>query len=446
MTIGILFLIGIVLIVFILTYLVYSDKLLLGFAIITFLTIPSNLSEILRTFVQIIDILIIAYLFFSNYGFDLKNYPEVPKAIIVFLSIFYTSLFLSVLFSDFSFSGMRFIVRSVVFFIIVYQLYGIIRDQNYVRVVLLSIFISGFILVSSIIIDFILQGRGLAYLFEPVRELQYGIYSNYNVTGSYAIIVFPFIILGLSSKSLKKVKILILVCGIILFSGVLLLASRAALFGIILGTAVVLFFKNKKLFVIFISSLVIIISVYFLLNPFGQSLDYALRLQNGLSGHDQYWELAKNLFIAHPIFGIGPGSYPYLEFNYFPVLLDSFVGRRMILIHNLTSGAGGNNSHSFYLTMLSDMGIFGLMTVITLLSVFFRTSYLTYRKYRGKNSEVISIIILIITTGICLTFRGFVETSGVFYYGTISTDLPFWLFFIILLSYQRNRFNFKSNE
>jgi O-antigen ligase len=441
-----LFLSGILIIALILVYLVHREYLLLGFVILTLIVIPSNLGQTLRTFVQVTDFIILFYLFFRQYGLDFRNYPVVPKPAIYFLVILYTSLFFSIAFSEYPYSGLTFVLRTTIFFIIIYFFYGIIRTQEHVKVVLLSIFISGFILVSSIILDFIMMGRGLAYLFLPMRDLQYGIYGNYNVTGSYAIIVFPLIIGSLYYKKLRNYRFLIWIPVIILVAGVLLLASRAALAGVVLGTAVILFFYNKKAFITITAVVTLILIIYFFFNPFGPSVDYALRLQNGLSGHDEFWNLALNIYSAHPIFGIGPGAYPRVEFNYLPVLLNSFEGEQIIKIHNWTSGAGSNNSHSVYLTMMSDMGIWGLITLLSLLTIFFKTVKTAYLKFREINKEITLIIVVILSVGICLTFRGFVESSGIFYYGSIATDLPFWLFFLILLSYNSGQIKFRENH
>ncbi len=433
------FLAGIFILIFLMVYFVHGEYALIGFVILTFLVIPSNLSATLRTVIQIMDFAILFYLFLKRYGLNFREYPHVPGYAILFLIILYSSLFLTIIFSRYPSAGLLFVVRSSIFFIIMYFFYGIIRTENHVRIVIFSVFLSGFILVSAIIVDFILMGRGLAYLFQPMRELQYGIYGNYNVSGSYGIIVFPIAISALYIKRLRKYRPLIWCAIIILLGGVLLLASRAALAGIILGTAIILFFNNKKAFKVLLQGVAVILIIYFLMNPFGQSLDYALRLENGLSGHDEYWKLALNIFSSHPVFGIGPGSYPLQEFNYLPVMLDSYIGQRMISLHELTASSGINNSHSFYLMMMSDMGVFGLLTLSSLLIIFYRSVFSVYNKYKDLGSEIKVIIQFIIAVGICLTFRGFVESGGIFYYGSIATDLPFWLFFVIVISYDQNR-------
>lgn len=433
------FLVGILILVMSFAYLVKGENLLIAFVILTLIIIPSNLGQSLRTFVQITDFIILFYLFFRKHGFEFRKYPKVPGPVIFFLIILYISLFLTIAFSAYPASGLIFIARSTIFFIMIYFFFGIIRTQEQVRVILFSIFLSGFILVSSIIIDFFMMGRGLAYIFLPMKDQQYGIYSNYNVTGSYAIIVFPFLIGALFSKKMKKFRPVIWILIIIMLTGVLLLASRAAIAGLVLGTAIILFFNNKKAFRRLSAAVISILILYFLFNPFGPSIDYALRIQSGLSGHDEFWKLALNIYKAHPVFGIGPGAYPNVEFNYLPVMLHSFEGEQIIRIHNWTKYAGSNNSHSFYLTMMSDMGIWGLFTLLSLLTVFFKFIRSAFYKYRDINKEITLIITLIFSVGICLSFRGFVESSGIFYYGSISTDLPFWLLFIILMSYNYDR-------
>lgn len=427
------------LILIIFLIIIYKEPFILSFVIITLLVFPSDLGTTFRTIIQIADYFLLLYLFFKEYGFEFKRYPAVPKIIIYLISILYLSMFISVIFSNYFYIGMEFIFRTTFFFVLIYLFYALIGTQQKIRLTLNVIAISGFILINGIIIDFLLKGRNLSYLFQPIRDVSYGIYGNINITGSYAIIIFPMIITAFYIFSSRLMKIIVFFSALLVIVNVLLLASRAALAGIILGSGIILFYLNKKIFNYFVSIIIVVVLVYLIFTPFGPSFDYALRLHGGLSEHDKYWELAIDMFDSNPLHGIGLGAYPSEEFNYIPVLLDSFVGQGMIAIHNLTENSRSNDSHNFYLVMATDMGIPGLIFAFSLLFVFYKILYQVYQKYSKVNKEIKLILILILAVGINLTLRGLVESAGLFYYGSISTDLPFWLFFVILISYNENR-------
>ena len=87
------FLAGIFILIFLMVYFVHGEYALIGFVILTFLVIPSNLSATLRTVIQIMDFAILFYLFLKRYGLNFREYPHVPGYAILFLIILYSSLF-----------------------------------------------------------------------------------------------------------------------------------------------------------------------------------------------------------------------------------------------------------------------------------------------------------------------------------------------------------------
>ncbi len=425
---------------------IYGESFLLFFAVITLLATPAEAVTFLRPVIQLTDFAILFYIFIKEYGVDFKKYPVVPRNLVYLLIFLFFVLILSVTFSNFPSLGYIAIFRTAAFFLLVYLFYGVIRTQKQIDIILKAFFFAGLILMGSVVVDFLIQGRGLLYLLMPIRDRNYGLYSNFNVTGVYAILISPLVILAFFSNRYRNRRIILIASAVIILASVVLIASRAALAGVVLGSVIILFFLNRKLFISITAVILLILAVHIVFNPFGPSIDVALRMEEGLSQHDQFWKLAVNMFTDNPILGIGPGNYPKEEFNYIPVMLNSFAGETMITIHNQTGENGSNNSHNFYLVMASDMGILGLIFAFTLLITFFRMAYQTFNKYKHRNREVYLILVGIISIGICLTLRGMVESNSIFYYGNISSDLPFWLFFVILISYHRNRYKILPEE
>lgn len=440
------FLISILLILFIFLLLAYKESFIISFVIITLLAMPPEVFPELRPFIHIIDYFLLAFLFFKVYGFDFKKFPSLPKLVVYPLILLFVSMMVSLVFSDYPGAGFQILFRTTAFFILIYLFYGIIRTEKLVNVVLIAFFCTGLILMASVLIDFLLSGRGILYLFNPIRDREYGLNSNVNITGEFAIILFPFVVIAFFIKRYRKRRAWIWLSGLIIVVSVLLIASRAALAGIILSSVIVLFFIERKAFIITSAAAVCALLIYLIFDPLGSTLDFALRMNEGLSSHDQYWEMAWKMIMDHPLSGIGIGAYPLEEFKYFPVMLDTYVGQGMIEIHNLTRDYGSNNSHNFYFVMTSEMGIPGLITALTLLYAFFKICYLDFQKYKEKNPRVVLTLIPIISIGICLALRGIVESNGIFSFGDIKSDLPFWLFFIIIVSYYNDRIGIETEQ
>ncbi len=416
----------------------YKESFIISFVIITFLAMPPEVFPNLRPIIHIVNPLLLGYLFFREYGLELKKYPPIPGPVLWVLILLFTSISLSMVFSRYPAAGIQIILRSAAFFITVYLFYGIINTQREIKVVINAVIIAGILLAGSVIVDFLMHGNDISYLVQRIRETTYGLNSNKNITGEYTIIIMPFIIIAFFNNPSRRKKILLWAAGMIIFVSVILLASRAALAGIFLGAVIILFFMNKKAFIVLSSIITVVVMVYLLL-PDNLSFDYALRLNEGLSGHDKFWELGIAMFEKNPFFGIGAGAYPIEEFNYIPVMLNSFIGESMIEINSASVDYGANNSHNFFLVMASDMGIPGLLTAIGFFFVIFRLTFRTFKKYRF-NKQVRFIIIPLISVEICLTLRSLIESNGIFAFGDLKSDLPFWLFFIIVISYYTDRY------
>lgn len=92
------------------------------------------------------------------------------------------------------------------------------------------------------------------------------------------------------------------------------------------------------------------------------------------------WNSAIRLFKERPVFGWGPGTY---QFVYAP-----FQESRNKTIISTNSGDGGN-AHSEYIGALAEMGLLGILIVISLVTTMVYTGLTTYRRARNKESRVI---------------------------------------------------------
>ncbi len=168
------------------------------------------------------------------------------------------------------------------------------------------------------------------------------------------------------------------------------------------STLIVFFILKRKYFyrvIIFLSVIVIIFIVYGPLRDFALLM---LRFENGLSGRDQLWTISLDMIRNHPIFGIGPGAYKYMMFDYFSVMLGSWLGGAFKDLYEITNGS--NLSHNFFLFFFSDMGIFGFITALALPIIFFKIGIKTLTKYKNGEKNTFYLIVALFAAGaVCLS-------------------------------------------
>ena len=226
----------------------HDKNLLLGFVIISLLTVTRDTLPDLRTFVQILDFVILAYLFLKEFGLDFKKFPRVPSIIIKFLILLYVSMFVSTILSEYPSAGIYFITRTTIFFLVVYVIYSLLATRKEILTGLVSIFLAGFILVGSTIFDFIREGGDLLNAAGTARIRDFGLYSNFNTTAAYFIIVFPLILISLVLFRKKLYRTLLSLLILYFLLGIVLITSRAAIVGTMISSLIILFFINRKLF------------------------------------------------------------------------------------------------------------------------------------------------------------------------------------------------------
>ena len=66
------------------------------------------------------------------------------------------------------------------------------------------------------------------------------------------------------------------------------------------------------------------------------------------------------------------------------------------------------------------------------------------KKFKGLSNEYYWLTVGITAAGIGLFIRGFFEWGNLISYGTLGTDLPFWLIFIILIYLYQKQINYHN--
>lgn len=403
---------------------------LLAVIIISLLTIVSDINADIRKIVQIGSLSILIYLYLSYVGFQIKI--NLPRSVNYFFVLLYSVVIISTFQSNHFYDGLNEIVKMSIFFLIVYILFTLIKNEKYVKYYLYALIITAVIMsISTLYNLYISQAVIFDFSVKSYTRIS-GLVSNMNsIAGFYAISI-PILYALFYQTNIKRNKLIIIFALFAIIVGLLLSLSRASILSVIISTAFFLYIVDKKVLKQLFLCLFFIIIIIFSLKDFSEIIAVIFRFEDGLSQRDHLWQISMEMFKDNPIFGIGPGSYKYEMFNYFPVMLDSWRGIVLIDLHHITQGS--NLSHSYYLFLMSDLGVFGLLVAIALPIVFIRIGMKSMNIYKNDYNKYI-LLTALTSIGIGLFIRGFFEGIGLLSYGWITNDLPFWIIFSVIIYY-----------
>ena len=426
------FLLGLILALLLIFLIIgYCRKFLISIILVSLLSFASDINVSIRLIIQISSFAGLLYLFLDKYGLKSSSYPNIPDLVKGFLILFYFSMLVSITFSNHPLDGMFLLLRVSIFFLIAYIFYSLLNSYDDIDLIIKGLVFTCVVLSFGIYYQFITEGFNL---FDFVNNSQIriaGFNSNINASAGVFAAVLPVItsLLFYKKKRIYKAALGLIILFIVV--ALLLTNSRAAILSIIISTIILLFQLRRKLFLISISVILSIILIVYFLEPLSEFLILLLRLESGMSFREYYWKLSTNIINDNLIFGIGPGNYRYVMFDYYPVMMDSGVSWFMTELQEMLPI--NNNSHNFYLMFFSDMGILGFVTSLSLPLVFFIISFRTIGQLSVSDGKIYYIILGIIAAGIGLFIRGLFEAIGLIFYGYITADLPFWILFGILL-------------
>ncbi|NNJ53184.1 MAG: O-antigen ligase family protein, partial [Ignavibacteriaceae bacterium] len=313
----------------------------------------------------------------------------------------------------------------------------LIKDSSYIKTYVTALVIATAILAISTIYLFIIDGYSLIELNLGLRSRVSGLIGNPNILTNFYIISVPILVLSLMfyRNAIKKsVVVSILILFIV---GLTLTISRTAILGVLLSTLFIFFLFRKKYFYWSMFCLVLMVLNILIYEPFGSLTSLLFRLERGLAGREFIWDISIGIIKDNPIFGIGVGVFKLEMFNYFPIMLDSWVGRELVKLHEITA-TGTNLSHNLFLGFYTDMGIVGFSTAIFFATIFFRTGIKTLIIYKSIDSKDYYLILALFLGGATMFVRALFDSVGILSYGVITSDLPFWLIFGSLLHYYKN--------
>ena len=422
--------IAILIVLFAYLLILYGINFFFFFVIVSLLTLVGEFNHLLRLVIQLIAFGGLSFLFIKEYGLEFVRYPKVPAILLNFITLIFSVMALSTVFSNYLYTGAVQIVKLVIFFYLMYLLHSFIKSDEIAKIYIKSLFIASAIMALSTFIHLYSGGINLANL--AISHFRTGgLLGNVNAIGGYYAVVIPVAVTFLFYKG-KEINKLYLVILIMIFSfGLLAVTSRSAIISILVSLLFILFYLNKRLLLLFIGLMLLLLLMYFFFDPIYEFISVVLRVERGLSRRDYLWQLSSDMIKDNFWFGVGPGAWGKEMFNYFPVLLNSYKGKLFIKLFELTGGFNG--SHNFYLFYFTEMGIFGLITSIIFPIVFFRIGFKTIKNTKHFNKIYNLLAIGITSVGAGMFVRAFFEGISLITIHRITVDIPFWLLFIILI-------------
>ncbi len=271
----------------------------------------------------------------------------------------------------------------------------------------------------------------------------YNDHTAYGAVLSFFIpVVFGFIF---DKGYLKSTRLFIGLTLIILLTGIILSYSRAAWVSLIISIvfSLILIFKIKVRWII-VGTLAIV-ALFFVYkseifwklekNKQDSSTNIAEHVQSisnistDASNLERInrWNSAFRLFREHPFWGIGPGTYQFLYAPY------QHSNEKTIIS---TNAGDKGNAHSEYIGPLTEQGIIGLISILSVFISIIYTGVKVYKQSKDKNVKRLSLIFLagLITYMVHGFLNNFLDTD--------KASVPFWGFAAIIVAldiYHKNK-------
>jgi O-antigen ligase len=409
---------------------IFKEKLILFAPIVLLLAFTGKDFVQIRVFINIFSILIITSLFIKRFGINFKIYPKLPNQIIYFALFLIFTLFISASFSIDAISGYTVILRTVIFLIISYFFFSLIKDYETLLNYIYALFFIVVIVGLSIFYD--LSKTGFT-IFTITGDLlrQGGLYENPNYVGLILVMTIPITISMFFNNYTSNIPIKFFLTLNLIFSAILLMISnsRASMLGVFLSTLVTISLLKRKLLYHLLLGLSLIVVISLFIVEIQDIFLLFLRLER-INTREYFWNAGLDIINDFPFWGIGPEMFENYFFTYMPsALYSSFFGLYT------TWTLGTPHPHNFFILFAAENGVLGIISAVLFFVVFFRIAIRTIRLH--TNTQYYSLSVALFASGVGMFARSFFEVTGFLTYGFIARDLPFWLIFgIIIYLYQ----------
>lgn len=424
--IPIMVIVGIILLSLILLFYKLDTHIILPFIVISFLIMSLDYLGNFRVYINLFIISLLIIMFLSEYGLEFNKYLRLPRGILGFVIFLAVTLIISTIFSNYLTVSFFATIRIFVFLFICYLFFSLIEDMRDMNYIIYSLIAAMILTGIPLLID--LYHLGIQNFFiRGLLEDKYNLIAPKGFTSKTIFFISFTLLIALLIKN-KNIKIKIVLWLLILINSLLLILanSRGGILAAVISTTVLLLMVKPNIFFrVFLTIVTLFISLYTLSDSFRETFEAYLRLGT-VDQRVIYWNMGLEIIKDNPVFGIGPNTFYMQFFNYAP---SSYIQ----LFNPGFSDLGNPHPHNFFLYYFAENGILGFIVAILFFIIFFYYAFITFKISQKLNSELYILTAVIFSIGIGTFVRSFIEISGYLTYGYITTDLPFWLLFIILL-------------
>lgn len=409
-------------IIFFIKYISFQN--LISLSIILFISATGATIDKYRTYITIFSVLTLLYFFFRERGLQISNYRFPPKEIMFLMTFLFGSVFFSTAVAGFSIQSLLAIIRSVFFFIICYVLYSLLEFRKLIFAYIIALIISSIIVSLTVYFDLINAGLTV-YIVQGVLARYSGIYGNPNYVGLLismsTIILFVFLVSNKAkSRSEKSLILIILISNAIIL---LITNSRTAILGTIISVLFSSYHINKVLFRRILISMVLILVVFAMFSIFQEFTEAFIRLET-VSERGVSWETGWIIMKDNFWLGIGPELYETRVFSYVP----STAWQLFIVDTNIFKV----HPHSYFILMVTENGVLGLLLSLMIFYFYFSLAWRIMKRTKLTNNINYTLSISLFCIGLILFIRSFFEVDGIYSYGNITRDIPFWICYVLL--------------
>lgn len=263
-------------------------------------------------------------------------------------------------------------------------------------------------------------------------------FSDHTSYGAMLVMfIFPLFYFMIRKETNLFLKVLTAMVFIIFCFGIALSYTRAAWLSLFAAVGLFVLIKLRiKIWVVLVGMISVILLFFALQNQildalqenesessgkFTEHIESMANITSDPSNTERInrWKCAFQMFEEKPVFGWGPGTY---KFQYAPF---QFSYNRTKISTNF--GDVGN-AHSEYLGALSESGIVGMLSLMLVVFMAFRTGYRVYHQTKSKQIQQFTLFLIL---GLLTYFiHGFLNN----FLDTDKASVPVWGFIAMLVA------------
>ncbi|MCO5267012.1 MAG: O-antigen ligase family protein [Lentimicrobium sp.] len=421
-----------------LLYIFWLDKLLLLIVLVTPLSINLADSELgigisLPSEPLMVGVLILFLLKTMFHGHYDKKILKHPVTIAIFFNLIW--LLITSITSQIPIVSFKFLAARL-WFVVPFYFLGIVLFKDVKNITRFN-----WLYVASLIIVIIyttVQHASYGFAEKQGHWVMKPFYNDHTAYGGILAFFIPVMIgFAMDKARSRTYRLYALLASAIIFIALFLSYSRAAWVSLAVAFIVLFLIVYKIKFRWIISGLLALVACFFMFKSeilyvleknkqdssanFIEHVQSIYNISSDASNLERInrWQSAFRMFAERPVLGWGPGTY---QFIYAP-----FQRSKERTIISTNAGDLGN-AHSEYIGPLSEQGLPGLLSILSLIAVIVWTGIRVYIKARNREIRLFSIILVLslVTYFIHGLLNNFLDTD--------KASVPFWGFFAMLVA------------